>query len=753
MTKKLKIEPKEIGVWIVITLSTLIFANARVFGKISTLAISLFVGLVYCRKNILILTPILLLSMVIFEPRWQTVVVALSPAFVFFLAYTIHRKLKKKIKPLFSAIYTIISELPLFFIYGLSLENALWAFVNIAVSAVFTLCCIVVCYLLFIKGLKYKLISIEQIALSLVLLVYSLGLYRLKIDTIYLSSIIFAFFAVFVSYFYSEKGCIATIIVGLGALLSDGNTAAFLFCTVSAVLLLLVKGYRRFSFLVLPTVDLIIGFGFKLVPNYSYINAILLFVGGLVFAVLPNSLINKYLSNIGVERGYAVRTLVNRNRYDLYKRLNKISAVLKDMAVILDGDKEELTEPDENQQFLAKQLAFSMCSTCPKKSECEKMLTAETSAVFYDLIKNAIKSNRVSIMEMPPFLVEYCTKSSRVLTACKEMMDNYIVKKELNDSVNACKTLMIEQINGLSGMICGFANEIKQAVSFDSAKERELIDALSAQNVIASEAVVYRNGESVNLVITVRECDENKAALDKTINKLLGNMVKSDKTYSNGVINLTYVSAPKLDLMSGIAKRSKDGNACGDAHSCIKISPDKVLFAICDGMGTGKKANDTSNRAISLVEAFYKAGIDESIVLTIINKLLSARSGENFSALDIAVIDLRLGIADFIKLGGVESVIKSKESYDIIEGGALPLGILETVKPKVQRKAIKNGDMIIMYSDGITDSIGTDGVIRISEQNKTNNPDTLANVIIDDSEFVGHADDKTVLCIKIFNRI
>lgn len=753
MTKKIKIEPKTLFVWIIVVVATLLLSFAKISKYALTLAVSLFVGLAYSRKNILILTPILLLSMVLANPVWQTVVVAITPAVVFVTAYLVTRKLKKKIKPLTAVLLTSASLLPTFFIYGLTVENTVYALVNLVLTALFTYCCINVCYLFFVKGLKYKLIGKEQISLWAFLFALSLGLYRLQYKSIYFSAVFFAFFVCFSVFFYAEKGAISSVICALACVFADMRVNAFVFCVIGVLSVLFAKKYRRILFLLMPSIDLIMGLGLGLLENYSYINAILLFAGGIAFSVLPDSIINKYLSNIGVERGYAVRTLVNRNRYDIYKRLDKVSGVLKEMGSILSFDDEGLNEPVENVKYLANKLAFSVCGDCPKRTECEKMLTADTSTTTYDLINNVIAAGRVSILEMPAFLVEYCIKSAKMVSACKEMMDNYTVKKELTDSVNACKTLMSEQINGLSGMIDGFAKEIKQTVSFDSTKERELVESLSAVNVIASEAVIYGERERKNLVLTVREQDESKPALLKTINKIMGNMIRTDKTKGKGIVNLTYETAPRFNLMHGVSSVPKTEGASGDTYSIVNISPDKVMFAICDGMGSGKKASEVSDRAISLVETFYKAGLDESNVLSIINKLLSSKGGEDFSALDICVVNLRNGNCDFIKLGGVESVIARKNDYEIVEGGALPIGILETVKPCVSRRNVGNGDMIVMFSDGITDSIGSDGVIRISEQSKTNNPETLANEIIEDSCFVGRNDDKTVLCVKIFNRI
>lgn len=63
------------------------------------------------------------------------------------------------------------------------------------------------------------------------------------------------------------------------------------------------------------------------------------------------------------------------------------------------------------------------------------------------------------------------------------------------------------------------------------------------------------------------------------------------------------------------------------------------------------------------------------------NKLLSIGSDEIFSALDMCVVNLRDGTADLIKLGAPCGFIKRDGKMDIVEGSALPIGIVGDIQP------------------------------------------------------------------------
>ena len=145
---------------------------------------------------------------------------------------------------------------------------------------------------------------------------------------------------------------------------------------------------------------------------------------------------------------------------------------------------------------------------------------------------------------------------------------------------------------------------------------------------------------------------------------------------------------PNFNVALDLQTESSRKRSVGDTHSFIKISKDKFLLALCDGMGSGVQAEKTSNISISLVENFYKAGFDNDIILSSVNRLLVCANEEAFTAVDIAVINLEKGLCDFIKLGSPTSVVKCNGIVQFIAGGSLPLGVLEEMKPVSTKKSM-----------------------------------------------------------------
>ena len=171
-------------------------------------------------------------------------------------------------------------------------------------------------------------------------------------------------------------------------------------------------------------------------------------------------------------------------------------------------------------------------------------------------------------------------------------------------------------------------------------------------------------------------------------------------------------------------------------------------------MGSGEQAQKTASLAVSLVENFYKAGFDNEIILSSVNKLLSINSTDTFSALDICVFDTQNGVCDFIKMGSPESYIKHPSTISKIFGGTLPLGIVQDASPVVIKKLVTAGDFVFMFTDGVSDSFETEEQLQDFINNLTAlNPQTLADELIQQAYLLssGARDDMTVLVAKIFD--
>jgi stage II sporulation protein E len=184
----------------------------------------------------------------------------------------------------------------------------------------------------------------------------------------------------------------------------------------------------------------------------------------------------------------------------------------------------------------------------------------------------------------------------------------------------------------------------------------------------------------------------------------------------------------------------------------MRLPESKYMLALSDGMGSGGKASEESSASIELFENFMSAGFDKKTALDIINSVLVLRTAEDrLSTLDLFIFDLKTGIGEFTKTGAVATFIKNGNGVERIQTSSLPIGILPYVSGETKIRRMKDGDIIIMVSDGVTDAFGTavnfENYIR---QLDIKNPQRASKEIIKKGAELGKcADDMTVIVSRI----
>lgn len=125
------------------------------------------------------------------------------------------------------------------------------------------------------------------------------------------------------------------------------------------------------------------------------------------------------------------------------------------------------------------------------------------------------------------------------------------------------------------------------------------------------------------------------------------------------------------------------------------------MMALADGMGHGERAQAESRAAVDLMEDFLLARFEPEAALTGVNDLLLHKNPEeSFTTMDLSLIDLTHGTLRAMKIGAADSYIRRGRRVLSVTGDALPMGILEKVRPSVTQMQLQDGDVLVMLSDG-----------------------------------------------------
>ncbi|MBR5460779.1 MAG: SpoIIE family protein phosphatase, partial [Clostridia bacterium] len=150
---------------------------------------------------------------------------------------------------------------------------------------------------------------------------------------------------------------------------------------------------------------------------------------------------------------------------------------------------------------------------------------------------------------------------------------------------------------------------------------------------------------------------------------------------------------------------SKKGESVsGDTVSFFENGNGRFYSLICDGMGSGSDAAITSRLASVFLEKLLRCVQDTGVTVELVNRMLLCREDECFTTLDLLEIDLYEKTASFIKAGASTSFIFRDGKCYRINSQTPPAGIIHDLKAEQTTVHLRDGDTIILLSDGILDA-------------------------------------------------
>lgn len=202
------------------------------------------------------------------------------------------------------------------------------------------------------------------------------------------------------------------------------------------------------------------------------------------------------------------------------------------------------------------------------------------------------------------------------------------------------------------------------------------------------------------------------------------------------------------------AQEPKAGQTvCGD--ELIYFEQKGRFYAIlCDGMGCGEAAHAESRLTARLFAELLKAGFEKTAAVNMINSAMALKADkESFSTADLLEIDLETGACEFLKIGSAQSFAVTAQGAEALKSTALPIGILECVEVAAIKRELKDGDAVLMMSDGVGEAgsgVAKNEWIKRTLALKNRTDGELVNLIIAGAKArTSYSDDMTAVLIRI----
>ena len=710
------------------------FANGLVFA------------LVYCREKCYVYIPCfvgaeLAVNFSLPALSWIGAAAVISLVTIF-----IHYKKSLRYRIAETVVLTVVSLIPYAVFTGTDLFSIAVTSLSFLLAPVFHYLAIIALYPPLVRGLKYRLNPNEKFALGLYLALLSAGLasFRPFEVSIYYFALGFGF--LFLRSVEKSVLPFFGVCAGLGAAVGTGEIG---FLAYSAFLSVVASGTSSLrSPLAAGALSLSFLCGVYFFNAATDLFILLPFVAGCFAGMcFPRKFFKKILAfQQGYHARYALRTMVNRDREDLASRLKSVSSAFGEMQKLLSDE-----QPEDDPEKLVKSVCENGCIACPSVRKClEKIPDLYVSVKR--LVYAALNNGKTSILDAGVSLGENCTRLGFLINLVNDSVRQYRKMQERKSGIEQGKEMVISVAGGVAGLLDDLALSVNKGLSFDPEPEKKVMEKLAQANVVATDVMIYNQDENKEITLVVRESDVNKPALKDIVSEVIGTPMAeyARRKDVKGMASVCFCPAPVYKILYGESFAAKESRS-GDSGLAVKIGKHKLMFVLSDGMGTGKNASDTAERVARLIESFYKAGFGHKTIFTSVSRLLALRKNEDFSALDVVVIDTQNGEIDFIKQGGRESYLFSGNSYEVIDGGTLPIGILSESDPVVESRRLKTDDVVIMMSDGVADAVNEGEVAQIIHGSTARNMQEAADALLSDAVRLSgkRKDDMTVIALRL----
>lgn len=442
----------------------------------------------------------------------------------------------------------------------------------------------------------------------------------------------------------------------------------------------------------------------------------------------------------------AAQALSHKGETNSEDKLSSAMEAISERLVTL-GKKEE--EPSRKE--IADRLLTSLrgiCAVCPSFEICRAINPAPCVEIIENLSTVIYKDSAVS-EKCYKILPSYCQNKAMLYDRLSEDFGNYFRRE---GSLKRLSDLSVEY-----ELLAKMIKEVRDAEARERSEDKELGQSLREllPTLGLADAEVKVVGSRKKRIILAGKDRSGEIISSKQlrdgVEAVAGVKLSAPSYYRRGEIALFDAEARPVYAVD-FAKASvsaNDGEPSGDTLSSFS-SPDGYFYSvISDGMGTGASAADVSVFATDTLSAMLLSSVSDNTALYILNRLLRNGRGERSVALDVFRFDLFRGEAVFIKSGAAASFVLRETSLFRVRSECAPLGLMRNIDAERVRVDVKEGDRIIMMSDGVLDA-AEDRIFEILSSAAKASPKEAADAILKDAlAGQGAKDDSSVIVMEL----
>jgi sigma-B regulation protein RsbU (phosphoserine phosphatase) len=145
----------------------------------------------------------------------------------------------------------------------------------------------------------------------------------------------------------------------------------------------------------------------------------------------------------------------------------------------------------------------------------------------------------------------------------------------------------------------------------------------------------------------------------------------------------------------------------GDFFDLIRLNDGRIAFGVGDVCGKGVPAALFMGITRTLIRINLRETPDLPAAILRANAYLTNNNAaELFATLLYAAFDPRSGEVEYVSCGHLPPFLRrAGGAVEMLSAGGLPVGLFDQLKPKVRRAAMRPGDLLFLYTDGVTEAV------------------------------------------------
>ncbi|MCR4640047.1 SpoIIE family protein phosphatase [Ruminococcus sp.] len=389
-----------------------------------------------------------------------------------------------------------------------------------------------------------------------------------------------------------------------------------------------------------------------------------------------------------------------------------------------------------------------VCSMCYRKPFCWKSDKGNTYLGF-----SKLSELTEFAAESFPYELEDCLHKGELLDAFAKSSHEKAAARLMEMRFSESRSILHEQLKITEELVRSAGEKLD--VTYSENISRSIRKKLEKFGIVPQTVIACYNSKNRLLaeIYFSADCapESSTRVCDLAADELHLQLVCTEPVRSGNEIRMRIFEKTAYSIEVAAAASCADSSGQnGDTHTVFYDGEGTAYVLLSDGMGTGRDAAAQSRLVVELFRRLVTSGVEFGSAIKLINSLMVTKSqDESFATLDAVRIDLDECGLTVIKSGAAATLIRHRGSVLKITSPTFPIGIYESSEIFVRECDFEEGDIVIMFSDGVSESsfpfikellLGGDDLRHIVDEICAKSEVFNHNI---------HADDVTVIGVRV----